>query len=212
MLSHEQFIDRLTQGGFATKSITVIGNVAAEGVEPRIQPRITNADALPTTIVVPYNSGFTFGASSEKELIGVKPELVAIVRLALKVSTQDFTVHDGIRSIAEQRHYVAIGTSQTMDSMHLPQRDGFGHATDLVPFIGGRPAWDWEGCYRVALAVDQAATDLGFAKNIRWGGAWDKRLSDFGGDVHAYKQEVINYQNRHPGKDFLDGPHFEWRD
>src|SRR3546814_9290907 len=58
--------------------------------------------------------------------------------------------------------------------------------------------------------MDQAATELGLASKIRWGGAWDRVLSDFGGSIDSYREECEAYAKRHPGKDFLDGPHFEW--
>lgn len=149
-------------------------------------------------------SGFKFGATSEKELIGVKAELVACTRRALELSTQDFMVFDGIRSIEEQRRHVANGASKTMKSKHL---DGL--AVDLVPYVD-KPTWDWKLIYPIAYAMDQAATELGIAGNIRWGGAWDRTLADFGGSLEMYKRECELYAIRHEGKDFLDGPHFEW--
>lgn len=152
------------------------------------------------------DSGFVFGKTSEKELVGVNPNLVRVVRLALAHSTQDFMVFDGIRSIEEQRQHVKNGTSKTMQSKHLE-----GLAVDLVPWIGGKPTWDWDGCYKIALAMDLAATQLNCADRIRWGGAWDRTLADFGNDPNAYEREVQLYKARHAGPDFIDGPHFEWR-
>ena len=151
------------------------------------------------------SNGFVLGKSSLKELEGVKAELVAVVKLAIQVTTQDFTVFDGIRTLKEQQQHVANGTSQTMKSKHL---DGL--AVDLVPWVNGKPAWDWDRIYPIVFAVDCAATKLGFADKIRWGGAWDRVLADFGGLESDYKKECEAYAKRHPGKDFLDGPHFEW--
>jgi peptidoglycan L-alanyl-D-glutamate endopeptidase CwlK len=156
-------------------------------------------------IQTPKPSGFKLGAKSQDELIGVKKELVRCVELAITMTTQDFTVYDGIRSIEEQKKHVANGTSKTLKSKHL---DGL--AVDLVPWVGGKPVWDWSRIYPIAKAMDDAATKLGYADKIRWGGAWDRVLSDFGGDVDAYKRECELYAQRHLGKDFLDGPHFEW--
>lgn len=159
-------------------------------------------EAIPA--VTQFDSGFKFGASSERELVGVNADLVRVTRLALKYSTQDFTVYDGIRTVKEQQQHVKNGTSKTMQSKHLQ-----GLAVDLVPWINGAPTWDWDGCYKIACAVDKAATELGLAHRITWGGAWDRKLSDFGGDVSEYAKEVQAYQKRHAGPDFLDGPHFE---
>jgi peptidoglycan L-alanyl-D-glutamate endopeptidase CwlK len=155
---------------------------------------------------------YSLGATSRRNLQGVHPRLVQIVERAIALTTQDFTVNEGLRTRARQTTLVAQGFSKTMNSQHIPQPDGKGHAVDLVPWVQGHPVWDWEGCYKVAMAMDAAATEYGWARNIRWGGAWDKRLSDFGGDAAAYKREVAAYQARHAGPDFLDGPHFEWRD
>jgi hypothetical protein len=58
--------------------------------------------------------------------------------------------------------------------------------------------------------MDQAATQLGFAQHIRWGCAWDRVLSDFGGSPQAYLAEASAYAARHAGSDLLDAPHFEW--
>lgn len=155
-------------------------------------------------------SGFEMGETSLKNLVGVIPQLSQCAKLALDLSTQDFTVYEGLRTLERQRKLVSQGASQTLHSQHLKQPDGLGHAVDLVPWMGGIPKWDWTGCYKIAFAMDQAATQLGIADRIRWGGAWDRRLSDFGGQESAYKAETELYAARHPGKDFLDGPHFEW--
>lgn len=147
------------------------------------------------------------GKASLAELQGVNPDLVKCVSLALGYYTAiDFRVFDGIRTIDEQRKYVKAGTSKTMKSKHL---DGL--AVDLVPIIGGVLKWDWVGCYEIAKAMDAAATELGIADRITWGGAWDRQLDDFHGDASAYAQAVQDYKLRHPGPDFIDGPHFEIR-
>lgn len=151
------------------------------------------------------SNGFVLGKASLKELEGVKAELVAVVKLAIQMTTQDFTVFDGIRTVKEQQQHVANGKSQTMKSKHL---DGL--AVDLVPWVNGKAVWDWTKIYAIAFAMDQAATQLGCADKIRWGGAWDRVLSDFGNDLDDYRKECEAYAKRHPGKDFLDGAHFEW--
>lgn len=132
------------------------------------------------------------------------------VLLAITITTQDFTVFEVARTEGRQLALVSRGQSRTMQSKHLKQSDGTSHACDLVPWIGGKAVWDWGGCAQIAYAMDQAATQLGIANRIRWGGAWDRVLSDFGGTAAAYMAEVEAYKTRHSGKDFIDGPHFEW--
>jgi len=71
-------------------------------------------------------SSFKFGEKSLIELKGVHPELFAVVNRALELTVQDFAVHDGLRTLDEQKKLVASGASQTMDSRHLT-----GHAVDF---------------------------------------------------------------------------------
>lgn len=161
--------------------------------------------------IAPDKPMFALGSGSIAHLIGVIPSLEAVVKLAITLSTQDFTVYEGLRSLEQQRINIRKGVSQTLDSKHLRQADGFGHAVDLVPWIDGHPVWDWDGCYKIAMAMDAAATTLCCAQHIRWGGAWSMTLADIDGDESAYKKATERYQLVHPGKDFLDGPHFEWK-
>ena len=145
--------------------------------------------------------------SSLRELTGVHPSLVAVVHRAIEITEQDFAVHDGLRTDQEQAALVASGASKTRNSKHIIQNDGYGHAVDLVPVINGKLRWEWGPIYMIAAAVDTAATELGVA--LRWGGVWDKPLAAYGGSPEALRKETDAYCIRHPGQDFIDGPHFE---
>ncbi len=147
---------------------------------------------------------FALGSKSVAELSGVHPSLVAVVRRAIEITAVDFAVHDGLRTPLEQAALVVKGASKTQNSKHLPQHDGYGHAVDLVPVIGGKLRWEWQPIYAIATAVQQAAREQGV--RIRWGGVWDRALNDLGDDL---KTEVAVYCSRHPGPDFIDGPHYE---
>lgn len=150
---------------------------------------------------------FSLGAKSIKNLKGVHPDLVRVVQRAIVLTTQDFTVQEGLRSLEVQRDYVARGVSKTMASKHLKQPDKFGHAVDLVPVVNGVPRWEWPIIYPVAAAMHLAAEELRVA--LRWGGVWDKNFQALVGSPTALKQAVADYCVRHPGPDFLDGPHYE---
>lgn len=153
---------------------------------------------------------YALGAGSRRELAGVHPRLVAVVERAIMLTTQDFTVHDGLRTEAEQRDYVARGVSKTMKSLHMRQADGHGHAVDLVPFINGKLRWEWKPIYVIAAAVRQAAAELGVP--LIWGGVWDKPLADLPATAAGIEAAVAAYVNRRrkAGKSaFIDGPHFE---
>ena len=104
---------------------------------------------------------YVLGAKSRAELKGVHPDLVRVVERAIQITTQDFSVHDGLRTAEEQKALVAAGASQTINSMHRPQADGFGHAVDLVPFVNGKMRWEWPAIYPIAAAVWQASRELG---------------------------------------------------
>ncbi|ALQ50431.1 M15 family metallopeptidase [Nitrosomonas ureae] len=147
-------------------------------------------------------SKFKFGEKSLSELKGVHPELVAVVNRALELTVQDFSVHDGLRTVEEQKKMVASGASKTMDSRHLT-----GHAVDLVPYINGKLRWEWVPIYRIADAVRIAAIELGTP--IRWGGAWDITFTE---NPDSPEDMVIDYvaRRKKAGKEaFIDGPHFE---
>ena len=145
---------------------------------------------------------YTLGAKSRAELVGVHPDLVRVVDRAIQITMQDFTVHDGIRTVAEQKRYVAQGVSRTMRSKHLE-----GLAVDLVPWIDGKLRWWWPPIYQVAAAMQVAARELSVP--IRWGVVWDRRLNDLGLGASALEREGLDYNKRHAGSDFPDGPHFE---
>ena len=108
---------------------------------------------------------YRLGRTSAARLRGVHPDLQKIVRRAIQITEQDFTVFEGLRDIRTQRKYVQRGVSKTMNSRHLT-----GHAVDLVPYIKGKLKWDWPGCHKIAKAVKQAAKELRIP--IQWGGDW----------------------------------------
>jgi len=198
-------LDELRQDvlGFASGGVVEDGGAMLKQGVQSVPTSSKSPVALPGA-----DTGFVWSDRSKRELQNVKAELVECADLALKRFTRiDFMCYDGIRTLDEQRKHVANGTSKTMDSKHLK-----GLAVDLVPIIGGIPKWDWNGCYEIACAMDKAATHRGVANHIIWGGAWDKRLSQYGGEAAAYAQAVQEYRTRHAGSDFIDGPHFEWVD
>lgn len=156
------------------------------------------------------HSRFMLSDHSLKQLIGVHPRLVAIVRRAIMITDQDFRVTDGVRTPAEQRKLVAAGTSWTLRSKHLVQPDQFAHAVDLVPWFAGELSWSWPRCYRVAAAMSQAAREQG--SELRWGGVWDRLMSTNGGTANELRRASAAYvtRRRRAGKRAaIDGPHFE---
>lgn len=165
---------------------------------------------LPQSQLVSLRSNFKLGEKSLAELEPVHPQLAACVKLAIGISAVDFRVNQGRRTLEEQKTAVAEGHSRTMKSKHLLQADGHAWAVDLVVLINGQVSWEFKQYAAIAFAMDKAATALGIAQHIRWGCAWDRVLSDFGGTADAYLKEASAYAARHAGSDLLDAPHFEW--
>jgi peptidoglycan L-alanyl-D-glutamate endopeptidase CwlK len=122
----------------------------------------------------------TLSASSVEKLKAVHPDLVRVVKRAASMSSIDFTVMEGTRSVAQQKLNVAKGVSSTMNSRHIPGKDGLSKAVDLVPIVGGKASWDWAVYNKFAPIVKEAAR----LENVplEWGGDW---------------------------KTFKDGPHYQ---
>lgn len=153
-------------------------------------------------------SEFQLGSRSKGELHGVHDDIINVVYRAISLTVQDFSVHDGLRQLAEQIEYVRAGVSKTLKSKHLKQKDGYGHAVDLVPYCNGKMRWEWPLIYKMAEAVYRAAEEEGV--ELRWGAVWDRKFNDL--DITDLESEVRKYatRRRKAGKKaFLDGPHFE---
>lgn len=76
---------------------------------------------------------YSFSKKSLDRLRGVHPLLVDIVHDVMSMQVMDFSVNEGVRTIERQRDLVDSGKSRTMNSKHLIQGDGYGHAVDLYP-------------------------------------------------------------------------------
>lgn len=105
---------------------------------------------------------YKLGTRSKQKLSGVHPDLIMVVTKAISISTVDFTILEGIRSVSRQRELYKAGKSTTMNSRHIT-----GHAIDLAPWP---ISWEWEGFYPIADAMKEAAEDLDIS--IDWGGDW----------------------------------------
>lgn len=155
---------------------------------------------------------YALGRGSLAALQGVHPDLVRVVHRAIQLTDTDFSVTEGLRTLARQRVLVAKGASTTLASRHLPGTDGLGHAVDLVPYVdfdGDGKAelrWDWPLCYRIAHAMQAAA--IAEDVPIRWGGCWDRGLTSLG-DVEAASQDYVRRRLAQGQRAFMDGPHFE---
>lgn len=136
-------------------------------------------------------------------LEGVKPELVKVVQRAITLSSIDFGVIQGLRTIEQQRELVAKGASQTMKSKHLT-----GDAVDLMAYIGGKPSWEMSVYDDIADAMKVAAEEEGVG--IRWGCAWHiPDIREWDGTMQDAMDDYINLRRSQGRRPFMDGPHFE---
>lgn len=112
---------------------------------------------------------------SEKNLVGVHPDLVRVVRAANALTGEGttipgFIVTEGLRTKDRQSALVRAGASWTMNSRHLT-----GHAVDLAVWVESEKdiRWEWRLYDSLSKIVLRAAQDE--AVPITWGGSWTTR-------------------------------------
>lgn len=116
-------------------------------------------------------SHFTLSARSLKSLEGVHPDLVKVVKRAIELTTVDFLVVEGVRTLAKQKEYFSKGKSKTMRSRHLT-----GHAVDLAPILDtdgdgdSELSWNAKHFKPVMDAMKHAALELKIPLEL--GGEW----------------------------------------
>ena len=141
-------------------------------------------------------------------LEGVDDRMVRVVKRAIELTNVDFGVTEGVRTLETQKKYVAAGKSQTMNSKHLPQSDGYGHAVDLVAYIGSQVSWEMNLYDNIADAMKLAAIEEGVP--IRWGAAWQiADIRDWDGSMQDATNAYIDLRRSQGKRPFIDGPHFE---
>ena len=146
---------------------------------------------------------YKLGKRSLSKLEGVDERMVAVVKYAIGVSKQDFSVICGLRTIEEQRALVAKGASQTMKSKHI---DGL--AVDLMAYIGGRASWELNLYDDIADAMKIAADEENV--QIRWGAAWHiNDMREWDSSMQDAMNEYIDLRRSQGRRPFIDGPHFE---
>ena len=145
-----------------------------------------------------------FSKKSKEKMKGVHPDLVKVLELAITYTKQDFSITEGVRTKQQQAIYVQTGKSQTMNSKHLVQKDGYSHAVDVVPFP---VSWDLEKFYVIADAVEKAAEQLNV--KIRWGGAWTTFVNGIDDNEKEMVQKYSANRRKLKQQAFIDAPHFE---
>jgi len=146
---------------------------------------------------------FKLSQRSLSRLEGVNPTLVEIVHTAIDITSIDFGVTQGLRTIAEQRQLVARGASRTMKSKHIT-----GEAVDVVAYIGPRISWELTLYDNIADAFKAAAIEHNV--KLRWGAAWHiPDIRNWDGTMQDAMDDYIDLRRRQGRRPFIDGPHFE---
>ena len=151
---------------------------------------------------------YKLGKRSLSKLEGVDERMVAVVKYAIGVSKQDFSVICGLRTIEEQRALVAKGASKTMKSKHL---DGI--AVDLMAYVdGGR--WELNLYDEIADAMKEGAKAVGVG--VCWGASWaveghnyPYNIAEWDGTMEAAMNSYVDLRRSQGKRPFIDAPHFE---
>lgn len=146
---------------------------------------------------------FKLSENSLNRLKGVDPKLVAVVKRAIQLTTVDFAVTEGLRTVETQKKYVAAGKSQTMKSKHID-----GKAVDLVAYVDGSISWELNLYDNIADAMAKAAKELGVS--LKWGAAWTvPDITKWNGTMEAAMNSYVDIRRKEGKRPFIDGPHFE---
>lgn len=103
-------------------------------------------------------------------LHGVHPVLVRWVFHVGEILP--IVVVEGLREKDRQRKLFASGATKTLDSYHLMQDSGYGHAVDIAPLVRGTIDWENLSQFWLLGGVGMAvAKQLGIP--VTWGRDWD---------------------------------------
>lgn len=104
---------------------------------------------------------------SIKNLIGVHSDLVKVVLKCAEITSTQFIVTCGLRTLAEQQLLLKQKRTTTLRSRHLN-----GHAVDLAVVYDGKVTWDFHHYLAISRQMKEAAHEMNVA--IEWGGDWSK--------------------------------------
>lgn len=127
---------------------------------------------------------YKYSQKSQEKLATCHPDLQRLFNEAIK--HVDITIIEGVRTKERQEELVHAGMSKTLNSKHLPQKDGYSYAVDAIPCP---IEWEnWQRNYLFAGFIKGLAAAMKI--KLRIGADWD-------GDFTTKDQT------------FHDTPHFE---
>ena len=138
---------------------------------------------------------------SEAILDKINDNLAKVVRKAADISSLEFQVLEGKRTLKEQEKLFEAGVSSLEPYL-------YGYAVGLIAVIDNRPILEHEPYDDIAECMKIAATELSI--KIKWGGAphW-QNLTTYNGFMEDLTNEYIDRQ-RHKGvRPIINVHHFE---
>lgn len=158
--------------------------------------------------------GYVLSERTLGNMVGLHPKLLAVVKRAIQITKQDFGVTAKQVRTAEEQHKLFLDGASQKDgyknkSNHQVAVDGTGHAVDLTAYVLGQgfDYKNWNLYYPIAEAMAAAARAEG--ARLTWGGNWYECLNDYCYSATDARAAVERYKAKHPGPDFIDGPHFQ---
>jgi len=126
-------------------------------------------------------SNYRLSKTGLRNLDGVHPELIEVVKMAIQITKVDFGIPStgGYRTEETQHKLFKDGKSKA-DGYTNKSNHQTGNAVDVFAYVDGKASWEVEHLSMVACAMLEAANRLGV--DLRWGGHF---------------------------KSFVDMPHFE---
>jgi peptidoglycan L-alanyl-D-glutamate endopeptidase CwlK len=116
---------------------------------------------------------YKLGRNSAKNLIGVDPRWIEIVKLALTLTQVDFGIpgDGGVRTAARQNEmFLDPGIETKCDGYINISNHQSGKSIDIFAYVDGAASWVREYLLEAAASIFQAASILGH--KIEWGGLW----------------------------------------
>lgn len=116
-------------------------------------------------------SKYRLSKTSLRNLDGVHPELIDVVKMAIQITKVDFGIPStgGYRTASQQNELYRDKKSQ-LDGFDKKSNHQTGNAVDVFAYVDGKASWDEHHLSMVACAMLEAASRLGV--NLRWGGLW----------------------------------------
>lgn len=160
-------------------------------------------------------SGFIFGNISESRFNGVHPNMVGFMKDLLDISPYDFSISQGVRTVAEQQKLYARGRTINgvttpgpiitkvdgvkVKSNHQPKADGLGYAVDIAILVQDPVTKKWKPDWNISKYKElyELAEKEGLLE--KWGVEW-------GGNCFINKWRLENDKKYKP---FIDGPHWQ---